>query len=96
MTTQLPTPLPLASIPPTGVAAQPPADRQARLDRMQALQTEVARFQHAYRDSQPEFWALRLAWEAVRFAWYILAGDADTAAAKLALVKDAIKDCERH
>ena len=57
---------------------------------------EIARFQHAYRDSQPEFWALRLAWEAVRFAWYILAGDADTAAAKLALVKDAIKDCERH
>ena len=42
-------------------------------DRLQAIQNELAGIQMGYRDTQIEFWALRLAWEAVRCAWYICA-----------------------
>lgn len=69
-----------------------PEDRDTRLKLIQDLQVDVARFQFLYTDDRPEFWGLRLAWEAVRFAWYVVAGDLGTAAAKLALVEDAVKD----
>lgn len=85
----------LGDVPPPKAASpfpKPPEDRQGRLDRLQDLQSEVARFQYLYADSQPEFWGLRLAWEATRFAWYVVARDLGTAAEKLALVEDAIKD----
>jgi hypothetical protein len=40
-------------------------------DRLQAIQSELVGIQMGYRDTQIEFWALALAWEAVRCAWYI-------------------------
>jgi len=42
-------------------------------DRLQEIQAELAGIQTGYRDTQIEFWALALAWEAVRCAWYICA-----------------------
>ena len=69
-----------------------PEDRQDRLHFIQGLQVDLGRLQFLYRDSQPEFWGLRLAWEATRFAWYVVSGDVGTAAEKLALVEDAVKD----
>lgn len=66
--------------------------RHGRLDQLQAAQGDVSRLRDQYRDTQPEFWALAVAWEALRFAWYVVAGDQGSAAAKLALVEEAIKD----
>ena len=68
------------------------ADLQARLDQLQGFQGNVSRLRDQYRDTQPEFLALTVAWEAIRFAWYVVAGQPDDARAKLALVEDAIKD----
>lgn len=75
-------------------------------DTIQQAQTTLGQLRMAYRDSQPEFWALAVAWEAVRFAWYVVDGDTGThcvgavrclgtAQDKLALVKEAIADFER-
>ena len=36
-----------------------------------------------------------MAWEAAHFAWYVVAGDAGTAADKLALLQTAIVDYQR-
>ena len=48
-----------------------------------------------YGDSELAFWALAVAWQALRFAWYILDGDRGSAQGKLAEVKQAIADFER-
>ena len=47
------------------------------------------------RDSELAFWALAVAWQALRFVWYMLDGDRSTALGKLAEVKQAIADFER-
>ena len=62
---------------------------------IQDAQTALGRLQMKYRDTTPDFWALRVAWEAARFAWYVVEGDRGTAADKLHLLKDAIADYER-
>ena len=85
MLTPPPPPLPLNAVPP---------DRQGRLDQLQLIQSALLRLQDGYTSNAGEFWALRLAWEAVRHAWYVVAGDEVTSADKLASVKGAIKDCE--
>jgi hypothetical protein len=64
-------------------------------DTIQQAQTTLGQLRMTYRDSQPEFWALAVAWEAVRFAWYVTDGDLGTAQDKLALIKEAIADFER-
>jgi hypothetical protein len=62
---------------------------------VQNAQAEIGHLQMTYRDSQPAFWALAVAWEAIRFAWYVLDDDLGSAQAKLARVKEAINDFER-
>jgi hypothetical protein len=44
-------------------------------DRLQKIQSELLTMQNGYRDTTLKFWALALAWEAVRFAWYVCADD---------------------
>jgi hypothetical protein len=48
-----------------------------------------------YRDSDPCFWALAVAWEATRFAWYVLSEDPGTARGKLQLTEKALSDYKR-
>jgi hypothetical protein len=62
---------------------------------VQGTQVSLGQLQMTYHDSQPEFWALRLAWEAARLAWYVVAGDLMSAREKFALVADALADVER-
>ena len=61
-------------------------------DTIQQAQTTLGQLRMTYRDSEPEFWALAVAWEAIRFAWNVADGDLGTAQDKLALVKEAIAD----
>jgi hypothetical protein len=63
---------------------------------VQGAQTTIGQLQMTYRDIDPKFWALAVAWEALRFAWYVLDGDLGTAQEKLARVKAAIDDFERN
>ena len=72
--------------------ADPDATSQ---DLVQQAQSEIGRLQMTYRDSELAFWALAVAWQALRFAWYILDGDRGSAQEKLAEVKQAIADFER-
>ena len=65
-------------------------------DIIQEAQAALGKLQMTYRDSQPEFWALALAWEAVRFAWYVCAGDTGAALEKLELVRRALAAVERR
>jgi hypothetical protein len=53
---------------------------------IQAAQSALGTLQYTYRDHDPKFWAL---------AWYVVEGDAGTAADKLQLLKTAIADYER-
>ena len=64
-------------------------------DIVQRAQSELLQLQNWYPDTQPEFWALAVAWEAARFAWYVLGGDLGTAAGKLVRAQEAIADYER-
>jgi hypothetical protein len=66
------------------------------LSLIQAAQTTLGQLQHHYRDTQIEFWGLAIAWDAARFAWYVVSGDLGTAAAKLVLLQEAIADYERQ
>lgn len=68
----------------------PPAGRRRRKSWLQSLQNGIGNLQHSYRDTQAEFWAGLVAWEAARFFWYVVAGDVDTAREKLVLVDEAI------
>jgi hypothetical protein len=63
-------------------------DRNAKL--IEAMQTTLGRLQRQYEDLALEFWALHLAWEAVRLAWYVVVQQDD--GGKLALVEIAVKD----
>ena len=65
-------------------------------DSVQSIQTTIGQLQMQYRDADPKFWALAVAWEALRFAWYVLDGNLGTAQEKLARVKAAIDDFERN
>ena len=47
-------------------------------DSVQNAQTMIGQLQMQYRDSDPKFWALGVAWEPLRFAWYVLDGDTCT------------------
>jgi hypothetical protein len=64
-------------------------------DIIQNAQTAVGQLRDRYNQHQREFWALAVAWEAVRFAWYVVTGNLDTARNKLDLVKTAVTDFER-
>ena len=66
------------------------ADRAGML---QEIQTQVSRLQMGYRDERAEFWALAVAWEALRFAWYVCAGEGG-AEQKMASLQTAIADYE--
>lgn len=70
-------------------------DRKTTAEVIQEAQSTIARLQMKYRDTTPDFWALAVAWEAARFAWYVTEDDRGTAADKLHLLKDAIADYER-
>ncbi len=61
---------------------------------VQRAQTALGRLQMQYSDDRPEFWALLLAWEATRLAWYVVSDD-PTADGKLRLVVTALDDFER-
>ena len=62
---------------------------------IQAAQSALGTLQYTYGDHDPKFWALAVAWEAARFAWYVVEGDAGTAADKLQLLQTAIADYQR-
>ena len=62
---------------------------------IQAAQSALLKVQMQYRDSDPKFWALAVAWEAARFAWYVVHGDPGTARDKLSLVEEAVADFKR-
>ena len=64
-------------------------------DVIQLAQTALGRLQMQYRDSQLEFHALGVAWEAARFAWYVVSGDLGTAVDKLQLLDDWIATYRR-
>jgi hypothetical protein len=57
---------------------------------VQSAQSALLKLQMQYRDTTLPFWALAVAWEAARFAWYVVHGDLGTARDKLQLVEDAI------
>ena len=63
-------------------------------DLIQHLQTTLGRLQLQYSETMPEFWALRLAWETVRLAWYVVARHDD--GGKLELVEGALKDLQER
>ncbi len=64
---------------------------------LQDAQTRVGKVQMLYHDTDAEFWALGLAWEAIRLAWYVVDGNLNLACGeKLPLVKSALSDFERN
>ncbi len=58
------------------------------------MQISLGRLQLQYSETTPEFWALRLAWEAVRLAWYVVAQKED--GGKLDRVESAVKDLKEQ
>lgn len=71
-------------------------EKQVATDGVQATQSMLMHIQMLYRDSEPPFWAVAVAWEATRFAWYVVQGDIGTARDKLLLVEEAIADFKRR
>lgn len=66
------------------------------LEQIQAAQSALAKIQLQYRDNTREFWALAMAVEFVRVAWYEVAKDPDTAHEKLTdNAQRALEDFER-
>jgi hypothetical protein len=63
-------------------------DKNAEL--IEGVQTTLGHLQRQYEDRALEFWALRLAWEAVRLAWYVVVKNDD--GGKLDLVEIAWRD----
>ncbi len=62
---------------------------------IQAAQMQIGQLQMTYRDADPNFWALALAWETVRLAWYVVEGNFELAChEKLPLVRQALADFE--
>ena len=68
-------------------------DSNSLAGQLQQVQAVIGRAQSGYSDSDTCFWALGLAWEAVRLAWYELTqghpGD------KLRNVENALNDYKR-
>jgi hypothetical protein len=62
---------------------------------VQSAQSTLMKVQMRYRDTTLPFWALAVAWEATRFAWYVVQGDLHTAQDKLHRVEEAIGDFKR-
>jgi hypothetical protein len=62
---------------------------------VQSAQSALMKLQMQYRDTTLPFWALAVAWEAARFAWYVVQGDFGTASDKLQLVEEAIAAFKR-
>ena len=62
---------------------------------VQITQSALMKLQMQYRDTTPQFWALAVAWEAARFAWYVVQSDLGTARDKLQLVEEAIATFKR-
>jgi len=58
------------------------------------IETTLSRLQHRYKEYQPEFWALKVAGEAARFAWHAIEGDLDTIRKRFDFLKLAVEDCE--
>ena len=73
----------------------PAAPEPTPVATIQAAQRALGQLQFTYRDHDPQFWALAVAWEAAHFAWYVVAGDTGTAADKLALLQTAIAGYQR-
>ena len=67
---------------------------EEKAELIQQLQTTLGRLQMQYSETAVEFWALRLAWETVRLAWYVVAQHHD--GGKLALVEGALKDLQER
>ncbi len=62
---------------------------------IQGAQDTLGHLQMQYSDDRVEFWALALAWEAARLAWYVVSDDATSVNEKLSLVETAFKDFHR-
>ncbi len=62
---------------------------------IQRAQGTLGRLQMQYSDDRAEFWALALAWEAARLAWYVVAHDSTSVSEKLVLVGRALDDFRR-
>lgn len=62
---------------------------------VQRAQSALMKMQMRYHDTALPFWALAVAWEATRFAWYVVQGDLSTAQDKLHCVEEAISDFKR-
>jgi hypothetical protein len=71
----------------------PPSESPQQI--VQAAQSTISKLQMTYRDTDLRFWALAAAWHALRFAWYVAAGDRDSANDKFAQLVDAITDYRR-
>ena len=62
---------------------------------LQLMQDMIGSLQRQYdQDTVLQFWALRLAWEAIRLAWYVVAQHND--GGKLELVDDALVDFKQQ
>lgn len=69
------------------------SEQAARLT--EQAQTTLGRLQMQYSDDRVEFWALALAWEAARLAWYVVSDDPTSVSEKLGLVETAFEDFHR-
>ena len=70
------------------------ATMEEKAELIQQLQTTLGRWQMQCSETAVEFWALRLAWETVRLAWYVVTQHHD--GGKLALVEGALKDLQER
>lgn len=59
--------------------------------RIQEIQDVTFRMRDLFHSSSSQFHALTVAWEALRFAWYVVHGDLSDADAKLERVNAAIE-----
>jgi len=81
-------PIPSSSSRPT--AASNSGDLAGQLQQAQSV---LGKAQRSYSDSDVRFWALGLAWEAVRLAWYEVVEGHN--AGKLRNVENALNDYKR-
>lgn len=68
---------------------------QEILDRLQHLQTELDDIRRPLDGNSPKFWALYLAWECTRIAWYAMRGDNADALNKLDRIDYTIEELTR-
>lgn len=71
----------------------PPTTHSIILDELETIQMLVAKMRDSqYRTTQAEWWALQLAWEAIRCAWYVCSNHSRD---KIDSVKTALTDLDQ-